>query len=300
MQIRFLEYLIALSQEGHFARAAQRCNVSQPALSAGLVALEELLGARLVDRDRRYQGLTAQGKAMLPWAQQMVAAHKGLTTAISLVDGPLTGTLRIGTVPAAVPVMGDLTRALRTLHPSLRLSIRSMTSSAISQGLAAYELDAGVTYIDHEPPADVVSVDLYTETHRFLVAQSYPRRFGDVIDLADALDQPLCLLHQGMHNRRILDGQLAKHGLTADPGVLADSFEALIATIASGAYATILPDSYGMMLPSWAKTSSLAPGLAPCQIGLVVSDRKPFSPLSEAALALAKRISTPELSRRYD
>lgn len=73
MQMRLLEYFVALAREGHFARAAAACNVTQPTLSAGIVALEEQLGKRLVERDRRYIGLTEEGRAALPWAQQAIA-----------------------------------------------------------------------------------------------------------------------------------------------------------------------------------------------------------------------------------
>ena len=94
MQIRTLRYLLALERERHFARAAQACHVSQPTLSAGLVALEEQLGRRLVDRDRRFIGFTAEGRAVLPWARQVVAAlyaEDGSMTRPTAPDAPVIG-----------------------------------------------------------------------------------------------------------------------------------------------------------------------------------------------------------------
>jgi len=102
MQIRLLEYFIALDREQHFARAAAFCNVSQPTLSAGLAALEEQLGKRLVERDRRFIGLTPEGKAVLPWAQQIVAGFQGLTSAALSLKGPLKGLMRLGVIPAEI------------------------------------------------------------------------------------------------------------------------------------------------------------------------------------------------------
>ena len=94
MNLRLLEYFVAVARERHFARAAAACNVSQPTLSAGIAALEEQLGRRLIQRDRRFTGLTDEGRAALPWAQQAIAMIEGLEHAAELAHGPLTGTLR--------------------------------------------------------------------------------------------------------------------------------------------------------------------------------------------------------------
>ena len=84
MQTRLLQYFLALEREGHFARAAAACHVSQPTLSAGISALEAQLGKRLILRNRRYAGLTEEGRAILPWAQQLVAATENLMQAAAV------------------------------------------------------------------------------------------------------------------------------------------------------------------------------------------------------------------------
>src|SRR3546814_3931974 len=78
MQTRLVEYFLPLEREGHFARAAARCNVSQPTLSAGIATLEAQLGKRLIRRDPKYAGLTDEGVAILPWARQLIAAAEAL------------------------------------------------------------------------------------------------------------------------------------------------------------------------------------------------------------------------------
>lgn len=100
MQLRLLDYFVALAREGHFSRATAACNVTQPTLSAGIAALEEQLGKRLVDRDRRYIDLTDEGRAALPWAQQAIAMIDGLEYAAETARGALRGTLRLGAIPA--------------------------------------------------------------------------------------------------------------------------------------------------------------------------------------------------------
>ena len=161
MQLRSLRYFVTLASEQHFARAADLCGVTQPTLSAALSALEQELGKRLVERDRRYVGLTPEGRAMLPWAQQMLAAHEGMVQSMEALGGPIHGEFRLGTIPAAMPAIGRLAQVLLANHPGLSLSIRSFTSREIVRGLNAFELDAGLTYLDHEPPADMLSVGLY-------------------------------------------------------------------------------------------------------------------------------------------
>src|SRR3546814_1082561 len=106
MQTRLVEYFLALQRERHFGRAAAACHVSQPTLSAGISTLESQLGKRLIVRDRKYAGLTPEGEAILPWAQQLVAAAEALGQAAGTARGPLKGELRLGAIPASMPATG--------------------------------------------------------------------------------------------------------------------------------------------------------------------------------------------------
>ncbi|MBJ7486712.1 LysR family transcriptional regulator [Brevundimonas sp.] len=295
MQLRLLEYYVVLAREKHFARAAAACNVTQPALSAGLVALEGLLGKRLVERDRRFIALTADGAAILPWAQQIVAMLDGLHHAADATAGTLRGDLRLGAIPASMPVVGLLVQTVRAGHPDLTVSVRSLTSREIERGLAAFELDAGVTYLDHEPPAQVVSVPLYSERAIFLTRAGGHGDGVSEIPLGDAVSQPLCLLHEGMQNRRILDAHLAARGLAVHPCATADSYVALVAMVESGAHASIVPDAYASLLPTerWARVIPFDIPLPPSRIGLIVSDRSPISQLPKATVLAARNLVLP-------
>lgn len=290
VQLSGLRYLIALEQERHFARAAQFCGVSQPSLSAGIAALEEQLGRRLVQRDRRFIGLTPEGRAVLPWARQVVAALDSLVQAADAVPGPLRGELRLGTIPAALPIIGTVGAELHRLHPELRLSVASLTSREIAHRLQGYALDAGITYVEHEPPAGVISVPLYGERTMFVTRDEAGDQPDGEISWERALAQPLCLLHQGMQNRRILDANLAARGLAIHPTVTADSYLALLSLVQSGSFATIMPDTYAPLLPAWARMIPFADPVPASAIGMIVPDRSPLAPLAAAALALAQRI----------
>lgn len=296
MQLRPLRYFTALAREGHFARAAEACGVTQPTLSAGIAALEEQFGRRLVQRDRRYIGLTPEGQALLPWAQQIAAVFEGMAHAMEAMAGPIQGEFRLGAIPAAMPAVGYVARALLDRHPGLTLSARSLTSREIERGLGAFELDAGLTYLDHEPPADMLTAPLYAERYIFLVRADGAFDGRRSIGWAEAATADLCLLHQGMQNRRILDSYLAERGLALNPRATADSYVALLAMVQSGGFATIMPDSYLALLPglSWARIVRFDDSAPASRIGLIVSNRTPIGPLAGAVLAIAGSINLPD------
>lgn len=296
MQLRLLEYFVALAREGHFARAAAACHVTQPTLSAGIAALEEQVGRRLIDRDRRFIGLTEEGRAALPWAQQALAMVDGFEHAAETARGPLRGTLRLGAIPASMPAVGHLARALCAAHPEVSLVVKSLTSREIELGLAAFELDAGLTYLDHEPPAQVLAAPLYAERGMLVTRSGGELDERTTIGWDSVIALPLCLLHEGMQNRRIFDAHLAKRGMAVHPRATADSYVALLAMVEAGGFSTIVPEAYSTLIPanSWAKVLAFDDPFPTSRVGLVVLDRTPSSQLAQAALAAAHGLRLPE------
>lgn len=293
-----VRYFLTIARERHFARAAAVCNVSQPTLSAGLASLEAQLGTRLVDRDRRFIGLTREGEAVLPWAQQIVAAFDSMGHAAEGASGPLCGELRLGSIPASIPVTGYLCRALLAVHPQLRVSVRSMTSRAIERELAAFELDVGITYLDHEPPAHMLAVPLYTEHYLFVMHASERLAGRASIGWAEAISYPLSLLHRGMQNRRILDAMVAQRGVSLNPMVTADSYLALLAMVRDGGFATIIPDSHAAILSGidWATILPFDEPGPGNRIGLIVPDKAPISAIAAALISVSDRLKLPDRS----
>lgn len=295
MHARLVRYFLTLVQERHFARAAEACGISQPTLSAAIRSMEHELGKRLIIRDRRFVDLTPEGEAILPWARQLVAAQEEMIAVTRATQG-LSGEVRLGTIPAALPWSGSIGETILRGQPGLSLSVRSMTSRAIVQALGAYDLDAGLTYLDHEPPANVLSVPLYVERYRVLARRDGILGDRRRISMAEAANLPLCLLHQGMQNRRILDARMAERGLALNPRATADSYVALFALVQTGGYATIIPDSYTTLFPDldWAVTLTFEEEVSGSRIGLVVPDRSPATPLTTALMKAAQSASTIE------
>lgn len=292
MQLRYLEYFTALARERHFARAAEACHVAQPTLSAGIVALEEMLGTRLVLRDRRFLDLTAEGHAILPFAQQMIADHAAMRAAINSDTGPLRGTLRLGAIPAAMPSVGEFVTIVSELQPALHIEIRSLTSREIESSLIARDLDAGITYLSNEPLAQVRSVPLHAENFLFATQRGGAFDGRDAVAMADAAASRLCLLHQGMQNRRILDAVLAERGLAVEPVATADSYVALLAMVMDGGLNAIVTDSHRRLIDAHPDILLLpfSDPPPPNQIGLVILSRDPISPLARVAETAVRQL----------
>src|SRR3954463_14843088 len=94
-------YLVADAGEWHFARAAESCYVSQPALSAAIAKLERELNVTLINRGHNYEGLTREGERLLLWAKRILAEHDAFKSEVAAVQTGITGTLRLGAEPTA-------------------------------------------------------------------------------------------------------------------------------------------------------------------------------------------------------
>lgn len=227
MLLRQLEYLTVLARERHFGRAALACHVSQPSLSAAIRKLEEELGVPLVQRGHRYDDLTPEGRVLLSWAQQATATVEGMAAEASRLRGDLSGTLRMGVIPTALPAIALITGPLLDRHPGVRLEVRSHSSIEIGQLLDNHDIDVGVTYLDNEPLGTVHATPLYDERYVYLTASgSSP---GHSISWAQLRDEPLCLLTPDMQNRRIVGGAFASAGVQVAPRVEVNSITAMLA-----------------------------------------------------------------------
>ena len=297
MQLQHLRYFVALARTRHFAQAASECGVSQPTLSAGLAALEHELGKRLVERDRRFIGLTEHGEAILPWAEQALGAVRGLGQAAATNPTALSGEFRLFVIPSAQPLVGPFGDALLQTHPGLTLNVTAGTSREIEHALHANEVDAGLTYLDHEPPTNMLTAPLHNEQYRLIVRRG--TRFDDVeaIGWQEVAAMPLCLLHQGMQYRRILDAQFARHGLSLSPRSIADNYVSLLALVRSGHFASIVPDAYAGPLAGvdWCKFIRIEPEAPLRRLGLVVVNRDPLGSMARAGLTVAQQLDPADM-----
>src|SRR5437870_2695650 len=119
--LRQLQYAVAVADTGGFRKAAQLCHVSQPSLSAQLAQLEDVLGVRLFERDKRRVLLTGAGREILGRLQRVLAEADELVETARRAADPLTGNLRLGVIPTVSPYL------LPSLTPALRAAFAKLT-----------------------------------------------------------------------------------------------------------------------------------------------------------------------------
>lgn len=146
-----LRYLVALHEHRHFGRAAQACHITQPALSNALRALEKEFGVVVVRRGRSFEGFTPEGERVLATAQRMLHEHQMLQQDLSSDAAHPRGTLRLGAVPTAMPILARFAAQLQARHPGIVPVALSMSSQALEAGLESIALDLALGYTDRMP-----------------------------------------------------------------------------------------------------------------------------------------------------
>ena len=135
MELRQLEYLVAVAEEASFTRGAERVHVAQPGVSAQIRRLERELGQDLFDRSRRAVTLTEAGAVVLPHARAALAAVASARTAIDQLTGLLRGRLTIGTLTSVSSPRFDLPALLASYHrdhPAVQITLTVGGSSQLA------------------------------------------------------------------------------------------------------------------------------------------------------------------------
>jgi DNA-binding transcriptional LysR family regulator len=288
-----LEYLIALASEKNFGRAAERCGVAQPSFSAGIRALEDMLGVPLVVRSSRFQGFTQEGEIVLDWARRITGDVHALRETIARLRRGLSGLLRIGAIPTAVAAVAELTTPFQERHPDVRFSVQSCPSSEVLSRLHNLEIDAGITYLDNEPIGRARYIPLYDERYSLMTVAGGPLADRESLTWAEVGSLPLCLLTPDMQNRRIIDRLLRASGAGVTPTLESNSIVALVTHAQTGRWSCVLPEKLGAVfnLTGDLRAIPVREPEAVHKVGLVLPDRDPLSPLQEALIAEAGRLS---------
>ena len=288
-----LEYLIALSREQHFGRAAETCGVTQPTLSAGIKQLEEMLGVLLVQRGSRFIGFTPEGERTLDWARRIVSDSRSMRQEITALKKGLNGRLKIAAIPTALAMVAAITTPYRARHPDVRFTVWSRTSLEILTLMENLEIDAGLTYLDNEPLGRVNAVPLYQERYQLLTAADAPLGNRERVTWKEVSQVPLCLLTPDMQNRRIIDGLLRAAGGDVQPTLESDSMILLFAHVRTGRWASVMPAKLAetLGLTTTIRAIPIVEPEAVHTIGLVVPPREPLTPLAAALVVEAKRLA---------
>jgi LysR family hydrogen peroxide-inducible transcriptional activator len=280
--LRQLQYVVAVAESLSFRKAAEACHVSQPSLSAQLAQLEQALGVRLFERDRRRVIPTAAGKELLERARSVLREADDLVAAARLAGDPLAGTLRIGVIPTVSPyLLPSATPALRSAYPQLTTLwvedkteslVRSLDAGTLDAALLALEAEIGD--VEREVVADDPFV-LATRPGDPLGERKAPAKAAELRDASILLlDDGHCLRDQALafcsgaraHELEFRATSLATlaHMVAGGAGVtllpqLAVPTEAQRAGLCVRAFATPVP--HRTLALVWRRRSPLAPAL---------------------------------------
>ncbi len=292
MIIRNFEYLLALDRERHFSRAAATCSVSQPTLSAGIKQLEEDMGVVIVKRGRRFEGFTAEGERVLAWAQQMMDDCLRLRQELhGMKEQSMQGAFRVGVHPATSAVASILSVAFAKHAPLMQLSDETMPFPTILQKLRSGELDVAFTWMDDAPHDGLTQHLLYRENLLFFTSDQDIMQSR--VTWKTITSGPLCLL------RSTLPPAVEQHLQDAPNILFTDRMSVLAAQLATGRYASLLPQSLAVDLP--ASTSLRAyrceSPLAQINVGFMTQRLDPLPAPLHAWMELAHSPSVVEAIR---
>jgi DNA-binding transcriptional LysR family regulator len=222
MELRQLEYFVAVAEEANFTRAAQRVHISQPAISAQIRQLERELGDKLFDRSARVATLTAAGAAALEPARAALVAASCVQAAVDEVVGLLRGRLKVGMVVGCT--IEPLFIAIETFHreySDVKLSVQEGNSDAMVEAVRSGNLDIALIGAAGRAPDDLESMPIVNERLAALVPLEHrlATRRRIAVDQLDG--EPIVTMPVGTGIRATFD--LACTGAGFNPDVTAEA-----------------------------------------------------------------------------
>ena len=242
--LKQLRYLIALDDTRHFGRAAERCRVTQPTLSAQLLELERRLGASLLERRRQGVLFTGLGQEIVARARIVVREADNLVDFARQRGAALYGTLKIGALPTLGPYLLPLILPqLHKSYPELRLLVQEGRTERLYERLDDGHLDALLIALP-APRGDFATARLFSETLQVILPVDHPLAAKDKLSESDLRGQSVLAIETGYHLRDQVE-QLCKmfgaHLLDDFEGTSLDTIRLMVGM---GAGLSFLPALY--------------------------------------------------------
>ncbi|MBM4383563.1 MAG: LysR family transcriptional regulator [Deltaproteobacteria bacterium] len=240
--LRQLQYAVAVADALSFRRAAERCHVSQPALSAQLALLEGALGVRLFERDRRHVVLTPAGTLVVERARALLRDADDLVGLATRAGDPLAGTLRVGVIPTLSPyLLPEIAPALRARFPRLTLLWSEDKTASLVAQLDRGDLDAALLARE-AALGDVEGEPIARDAFLLALPPRHPLATAREPLTPKALrDEPVLLLDDG-HCFRDQALSFCERARAQELEFRATSLSTLSQMVASGAGVTLLPE----------------------------------------------------------
>lgn len=287
--LRQLQYAVAVAEELSFRRAADRCAVSQPALSTQLAALEGALGVRLFERDRRRVIPTTAGRDLVGRARTLLLTADDLLGSAKSLGDPFAGTLVVGVIPTVAPyLLPAIAPAIRKRLPNLEIRWLEEKTPVLLERLSAGAIDGAILAVDADlgdSRTELVSED------PFLLAMPRGHRLAipGEAKLSELRGETVLLLEEG-HCLRQQALELCSRNRAREAGFRATSLATLVQMVAAGAGVTLLP---ALACETEAKHAALevrrfAPPVPHRTIGVAFRGGAPTEPVLREIAAAAR------------
>lgn len=243
MNIRDLQYLVAVHDLNNFSKAAERCHVSQPTLSGQLKKLEEELGASLMERSTRQILFTQLGEGVVSQARNILLGVEHIKNLARQSDDPMSGDFHLGLIPTIGPFLLPLVMpALNSEFPNLNLYLYELRTEQLIQKLLKGQLDAAIlAKLSWDHP--VQERHLYDENMNLAVVDSDPLASQPNPVSREVLeDRDVLMLEDGHCLRDQAMGVCFSAGAIEDNRFQATSMDTLLHMVATGAGMTLIPE----------------------------------------------------------
>ncbi|MBU6211459.1 MAG: LysR family transcriptional regulator [Gammaproteobacteria bacterium] len=242
IKLKDLRYLVAVADTGHFGKAANRCFVSQPTLSAQLKKLENYLGVPLIERQPKGALLTPAGIEIVARARRIIEASDEVVDIARTHRDPLAGQLRVAFLPTIGPyLLPIVVPKLRKALPRLDLMLYEYQTAPMLEKLRAGELDLGILALPIEIDG-LATRSLYDEPFIVAAPSNHPLADRKQIRVEDLAGVTLLLLEDGHCLRDQALDVCNRIDAEEKQDFRATSIETLRQMVAAGAGVTLLPE----------------------------------------------------------
>jgi DNA-binding transcriptional LysR family regulator len=228
MELRQLEYFVAVAEEANFTRAAERVRISQSGVSAQIRQLERELGAELFDRSTRTARLTVAGHAVLEHARATLASADAIAQAAGEVTGLIRGRLTVGMVVGCtvVPLFNALA-AFHAAYPGVELSLVEDGSDRLIDGVRGGAIDAALIGVAGSTPSGLGSLTIISEGLAALVPREHPLAGKNSVSLGELAGHRIVCMPAGTGIRTVLDRACAATGVRPTIALEASAADAI-------------------------------------------------------------------------
>ncbi len=244
MTLTELKYIVALAQERHFGRAAQKSFVTQPTLSLALAKLEDELGVKLFERNKNEVLVTARGQAIVEQARRVLDEAGKIQHIARGGKDQLAGALRLGVIPTIGPyLLPDLVPILRKRAPAMPLMIEENLTGNLAPMLREGELDVVIIALPFSI-AGVKTRVVYEEPFSVVVPEGHRWQSRRSVRPADLAGENLLVLNNGHCFRdQVLEACPGQSNTALPEGRAGSSLETIRNMVASGLGVSVLPSS---------------------------------------------------------